>query len=77
MQYKYKNINNPNLGTWDELGELVSGIKYDILNSDMTEKNILVCMWEEKDLTVILEFSTELSDSDNNILNNIMEDYVN
>ena len=76
MIYNYEINNLPNLGTWNENGELVSGIKYDILNSEMVNKNLLVCLWKEKTKLVKIEFLGELQLTDKIILDNIIGDYL-
>jgi len=74
MDYEYENKTEPpNLATCDEEGILVSGIHYDVENSDMTDKSIEYCTWWERDAKLLVVFTNELSAGDKTLLDQIVE----
>jgi len=76
MEYTYSNImNKPDLATLNDSGELISGISYDILNSEMTNKELQWCFWDESSQQLVISFLNTLHFSDKIILNLIVANY--
>jgi len=74
MEYIYSGITTrPNLATPDESGNLVSGIHYDVAYSEMSDKGIQWCRWEEGEAKLFVCFSNELSSGDKTLLDAIVE----
>jgi len=73
MEYTYSNIENkPDLLTNDEEDNMLSGIHYDIINSEMINKNIDYCLWNENDENLHIFYNNELSQDDKMILDDIV-----
>jgi hypothetical protein len=49
-------MNRPDLATLNDSGELISGISYDILNSEMTNKELQWCFWDESSQQLVISF---------------------
>ena len=77
MEYIYLNISNiPNLLTRNDAEEMISGIHYDVINSEMTDKNIHYCLWNEHEARLYIYFNDELSQNDKSILDSIVENNI-
>jgi len=64
MEYHYDNITYaPNLATYADSVQ-VSGIHYDVANSDMSNKSISYCRWDEDMHELHVYFGYELSTED-------------
>jgi len=75
MEYTYNNIIPiPDLLTYNDNEEMISGIHYDVINSEMTNKNIDYCLWHEE--TLYIYYDTELSQEDKTILDSIVENNI-
>jgi len=75
MIYEYNNINFVNMATHEEIGEeaiLISGIHYDVENSNMNNKSIQYCRWDEDTTHLMVYMNDDLSDSDKTILDDIV-----
>ena len=73
-EYDYYDVyNEPNIGTWTIDGTLISGIIYDVENSEMENKSLEYCTWHEKEGLLKCVFNTALSESDKTILDTIVE----
>ena len=73
MEYYYDNIANiPNLSTHDVDDVQVSGIHYDVANSDMSNKSISYCRWDEDVEELHVHFAIELSAEDKTKLDTIV-----
>jgi len=76
MEYTYLNImNKPDLSTLNDSGELISGISYDILNSEMIDKELQWCFWDGDSQQLVISFLNPLHFSDKIILNSIITNY--
>lgn len=75
MDYEYEDITEqPNIATVDDEGVLVSGIHYDVANSEMTDKSIEYCTWWQNEEKLLVVFTNELSTEDKAILDQIVAD---
>ena len=75
--YKYENIENePDMAIYGSGDILESGIHYDVENLDMINKSITGCFWDEDDACLCIYFTDELSQSDKNILDQIVNDNI-
>ena len=80
ITYTYTNITNkPNLSTWElqsgsENPILVSGIHYDTINSEMSDKSLEGCFWDEDFSILKIYFDQTLSEADETILDNIVSE---
>lgn len=73
IEYCYFNIPfYPDLISFNELEEMISGIHYDVANSEMTNKNIEYCNWIESEEKLCVYFSSSLSTEDKNLLDTIV-----
>jgi hypothetical protein len=75
MEYTYQNITNtPNLASADLNGDVISGVYYDVLHSDMLNKSINYCRWDDG-VHVLLVYvdGSVLSEADKNMLDVIVE----
>jgi hypothetical protein len=78
VNYDYEDIETqPNIATYgyNELGELIliSGIQFDVANSDMDNKDIVCGTWWAETELLSLTFTGTLSTSDKSILDSIVE----
>ena len=74
IKYQYKDIvTEPDLLSLDLNDIACSGIEYDIENSEMTNKAVEYCRWDEETSILIIVFDVELSISDKNLLDDIVE----
>lgn len=78
MDYDYTGIETqPNIATWGYNPEgqlvLISGIQYDVANSEMTDKGIVSGTWWHDTALLRLVFTNELSSADKTILDAIVE----
>ena len=74
-EYTYTGIvNEPNIKTVDSDGNPISGINYDVQNSDMTEKVCEFGTWYGATSILKLTMGSELSGSDKKTLDGIVED---
>ena len=72
-EYEYTGIKNePNIETVDDEGNLISGIGYDIANSDMADKSYQYATWWQSTATLIVVFENELSLDDKSKLDKIV-----
>lgn len=73
MNYIYENISElPNLNTENTEENSISGIHYDIENSEMTNKSINWCEWNEDTEKLTINYNEELSQDDKDILDTIV-----
>ena len=73
--YNYNNIASADIVTWNEEGDtMISGIHYDVMNSEMNDKDIDCCRWDEDESELKLWFDNSLSAEDKDILDNIIDD---
>jgi len=74
IEYIYLNKSiEPNLSTTDEEGNIISGIHYDVPNSDMEDKSLDWCRWDEDLAQIIVVFENELSSEDKTKLDTIVD----
>jgi hypothetical protein len=74
-EYVYKNITeSPNISTYNEFHELISGIHYDVQESTMTDKSLVGCDWFQKTAELKVYFENELSAEDKTKLDQIIQD---
>jgi hypothetical protein len=72
-EYEYNDITNrPNLGSTNAQHEIISGIHYDVPNSDMTDKSIEGCRWDEDGAHLSIWFANALSAGDKTKLDTIV-----
>lgn len=75
MEYTYTNIDTkPDLSSFDDDDNAISGIHYDVENSEMTDKSIEYCVWYEDTEILKVTFTNSLSTSDKSILDTIIND---
>lgn len=79
INYEYEDIaDQPNIATWGRDAEgnliLISGIQYDVANSEMTDMGIISGTWWKDSAKLELVFEDELSSSDKAILDQIVVD---
>lgn len=73
MEYHYENtIHSPNLATFDINDVRISGIHHDVGNSDMSDKSIVSCRWDEDEAMLHIVFGFELSAEDKQKLDTIV-----
>lgn len=57
--------------------EIISGIHYDVEISNMTDKSIEYCLWNESTEELDIYFTNELSSEDKIILDDIVNNNIN
>jgi len=72
MKYVYYDIHSANLKTIDESGTVLSGIHKCVADSEMTNKNLNSCTWDEDSEILEIEFTGELVSADKDILDLIV-----
>ena len=76
MIYGFNNISNkPILSDFNESDELIGGIHYDVSISDLQDKSLKSCTWDEDTQILTLKFENELIQQDLDKLTNIIQNY--
>ena len=71
--YTYNDILSVDIATWNEAGDnMLSGIHYDVANSEMSDKDICHCRWDEDGSLLIVCFDNSLSEEDEGLLDEIV-----
>ena len=75
MEHEYNNITNePSFTEFNESGELIGGIHYDVEHSEMTNKSLEYCRWDEGTSKAFFKFTTQLDTEDLAIFDDIVSD---
>lgn len=72
--YLYTGIyDHPNIATYNDQHELISGIHYDVANGDMTDKSLIGCDWDQGSGEMKVWFENTLSSADEDKLDIIVD----